>query len=58
VYDANGTQIAKSELGTGAVDQVTVSNNTGATVKRYVRVMYYSGGTGATNGKYTLQLSW
>lgn len=58
VYDANGAQLGKSELGTGAVDQVTVTNNTGATVKRYVRVKYYSGGTGATNGKYTLQLSW
>lgn len=58
VYDAAGTQVGKSELGSGAVDQVTVSNGTTATVKRYVRVKYYSGGTGATNGKYTLQLSW
>lgn len=58
VYDAAGTQVGKSELGTGAVDQVTVTNSTAATVKRYVRVRYYSGGTGATNGKYTLQLSW
>jgi serine protease len=24
----------------------------------YVRVLYYSGGTGATSGKYTLKLSW
>lgn len=58
IYDAAGTQVGKSELGTGAADQVTVSNATAATVKRYVRVKYYSGGTGATNGKYTLQLSW
>jgi hypothetical protein len=58
VYDAAGTQLAKSELGTGAVDQASVTNSTGATVARYVRVKYYSGGTGATNGKYTLQLSW
>jgi carboxypeptidase T len=58
VYDAAGTQVGKSELGTGAVDQVTVANNTASTVKRYVRVKYYGGGTGATSGKYTLQLSW
>lgn len=58
VYDAAGALLGRSELGTGAVDQVTVSNNSGATVKRYVRVRYYSGGTGATSGKYTLQLSW
>lgn len=58
VYDAAGTQIGRSELGTGATDQVTVSNTTASTVRRYVRVRYYSGGTGATNGKYTLQLSW
>ncbi len=58
VYDAAGTLLGRSELGTGAVDQVTVSNGGSSTVKRYVRVRYYSGGTGATNGKYTLQLSW
>jgi carboxypeptidase T len=58
VYDAAGVQIGKSELGTGAVDQVTVTNSSAATAKRYVRVRYYSGGTGATSGKYTLQLSW
>ncbi|MED5622322.1 M14 family metallopeptidase [Ideonella sp. BN130291] len=57
VYDAAGTQIGKSEASTGALDQVTVTNNTGATARRYVQVRYYSGGTGAS-GSYTLQLGW
>jgi hypothetical protein len=50
--------VPRCELGTGAVATVTVTNSTAATVKRYVRVKYYGGGTGATSGKYTLQLSW
>ncbi len=58
VYDASGAQLAKSEKGTGSVDSASVTNNTGATVQRYVQVRYYSGGTGATNGKYTLGLNW
>jgi carboxypeptidase T len=58
VYDSAGTQLGKSERGTGAVDTVTLTNSTGASVQRFVRVKYYSGGTGATNGKYTLGLSW
>ncbi|MBC7955850.1 MAG: carboxypeptidase [Cytophagales bacterium] len=58
VYNASGTQLGKSERGAGAVDTVTLSNSTGATVQRFVRVRYYSGGTGATNGRYTLGLNW
>ncbi|RQP23079.1 carboxypeptidase [Albitalea terrae] len=58
VYDSAGTQLGKSEKGTGAVDTVTLTNSTGASVQRFVRVKYYGGGTGATNGKYTLGLSW
>jgi len=58
VYDAAGTQLGKSEKGTGAVDSVSVTNGTGASAQRFVRVKYYSGGTGATNGKYTLGLNW
>jgi serine protease len=33
-------------------------NGTSASVARYVRVKYYSGGTGATSGKYALKLAW
>lgn len=58
IYNASGTQLALSENGAGATDTASVSNTTTATSARYVRVKYYSGGTGSTNGKYTLKLSW
>ena len=58
VYNASGTQLGKSERGRGLVDTVTLTNTTGAAAQRYVRVRYYSGGTGATNGRYTLGLAW
>lgn len=55
LYNASGTQLASSTLGTGAVDTITRTNTGGATTW-YLRVRYYSGGTGATNGKYTLTI--
>ena len=58
IYNSAGTQLALSENGAGAADTATVTNSTTATAARYVRVKYYSGGTGSTNGKYTLQLGW
>ena len=58
VYDSAGTQLGKSEKGTGAVDSVSLTNSTGASAQRFVRVKFYGGGTGATNGKYTLGLNW
>jgi len=58
IYNSAGTQLATSQLGAGATDSTSVSNTTTATSARYVRVKYYSGGTGATNGKYTLKMSW
>ena len=58
VYNSNGTLIGSSELGTGATDVVSVTNSSGGALTRYIRVRYYSGGTGATNGKYTLNLNW
>lgn len=58
IYNSAGTQLALSENGAGATDSASVSNTTTATAARYVRVKYYSGGTGATSGKYTLKLSW
>jgi carboxypeptidase T len=58
VYDASGTQLGKSEKGSGAVDSVSLTNSTGASVQRFVRVKYYGGGTGAANGKYTVGLNW
>jgi len=58
IYNASGTQLALSENGAGSTDTASVTNSTTATAARYVRVKYYSGGTGSTNGKYTLKLSW
>jgi serine protease len=58
VYNSVGTQIAASENGAGATDAASVTNTGTTTIARYVRVKYYSGGTGATSGKYTLKLSW
>ena len=58
VYNSVGTLIGSSENGTGSVDKVSVTNTGSGTIRRYVRVVYYAGGTGATNGKYTLGLQW
>jgi serine protease len=58
VYNSNGALIGSSERGTGQVDSVAVTNTGTSAFTRYVRVVYYSGGTGATNGKYTLNVKW
>jgi serine protease len=54
LYNSAGTRLAYSINGTGQVDQIVRTNTSGSAVTWYVRVVYYSGGTGATNGKYTL----
>jgi serine protease len=58
VYNSAGTMLASSQNGAGAVDTVSTPNSGSTTAARYVRVKFYSGGTGATSGKYTLKLSW
>jgi serine protease len=58
VYNSNGSLIGRSERGTGLVDSVTVTNTGSSAFVRYIRVVYYSGGTGGTNGRYTLNLNW
>jgi serine protease len=58
VYNSNGALIGSSELGTGAVDTVSVTNTGTGALTRYVRVIRFSGGTGATNGKYTVNMNW
>jgi len=58
IYNSAGTQLATSQNGTGAVDSASAANTATSTSPRYVRVVYYSGGTGSTSGKYTLKLSW
>jgi hypothetical protein len=57
LQNSAGTKLASSIKGTGQVD--TVTRTAGAAAETlYVRVYYYSGGTGATSGKYTLKASW
>jgi serine protease len=58
IYNSAGTQITSSTNGTGSVDSASVINNGSTTAAVYVRVKYYSGGTGSTSGKYTLKLTW
>jgi serine protease len=58
IYNNAGTQLALSENGAGAVDSASSANTGSTTAARYVRVVYYSGGTGSTSGKYSLKLSW
>ncbi|MBH9552521.1 S8 family peptidase [Inhella gelatinilytica] len=54
VYNSAGTQIGSSTNGAGSTDTVSVTNTGTTTIARYVRVKYYSGGTGT----YTLKLTW
>jgi serine protease len=58
VYNSNGALICRSERGTGLVDTCTVTNSGASAFARYVRVVYWSGGTGATNGRYTVNMNW
>lgn len=58
IYSETGAQLSSSENGSGAIESVASRNTGTATAARYVQVRYYSGGTGATAGKYTLQLIW
>jgi serine protease len=58
IYNSSGTLLARSENGTGEVDSASSSNTGSTTAARYVRVVYYAGGTGSTSGKYTLKLTW
>lgn len=58
LQNAAGTKLGSSIAGTGAVDTVTYTNTGTAALPLFVKVYYYSGGTGATNGKYSLVTSW
>ena len=58
IYNSAGTLLARSENGTGAAEAASSANTGSTTSPRYVRVVYYSGGTGSTSGKYALKLTW
>jgi serine protease len=57
VYNSSGRQVGRSINGTGLVDSVSITNNGSAAASYYVRVRFYSGGTGATGGSYTLNIN-
>lgn len=58
LYNSAGTELASSVKGTGQADVVTRANTGSTAVTWYAKVYYYSGGTGSTNGTYTLKASW
>jgi serine protease len=58
VYNSSGQLLASSERATGLTDTVVVTNTGSGALTRYVRVVFWSGGAGATNGRYTLNLNW
>lgn len=58
LYNSAGTELASSTKGTGLADTVTRANTGSSAVTWYAKVYYYSGGTGATSGKYSLKASW
>ncbi|WP_342116942.1 hypothetical protein [Pseudoduganella sp. OTU4001] len=58
LYNSAGTELASSVKGTGQADTVTRANTGSTAVTWYAKVFYYAGGTGATNGTYTLKASW
>jgi serine protease len=58
IYDSSGTLVASARAGTGVVDVATYQYFGRVSANYYVRVFYYSGGTGTTNGKYALRLNW
>ncbi len=58
IQNSAGTVIARSELGTGQVDTASVRNSGTTATTVFVRVVYYSGATGTTSGRYTLRLGW
>lgn len=57
LYNAAGTSaLASSTRAAGLPETVTVRNGTAAAVNYLVRVVYASGGTGSTSGRYVLNL--
>jgi carboxypeptidase T len=57
IRNAGGSIIARSELATGVVERATAFNSGATAITLYVQVTRFSGGTGATSGRYTLTLA-
>ena len=58
IYDTSGTLVGSARAGTGVVDVATYQYFGRVAGTYFVRVFYYSGGTGTTTGKYALRLNW
>jgi len=58
LYSSSGTLLVWSERGKGQMETVTATNSGSSAVVYYVRVHSYAGGTGPTNGKYSVSFSW
>ena len=58
LFNSSGSIVSWSENGKGMTETVKITNSKTSAVTYYVRVHYYAGGTGSTNGKYTIRLSW
>lgn len=58
MFNSGGTILSWSENGRGIAETVTVTNTGSSAATFYVRVHYYGGGTGSTNGKYSINFGW
>jgi len=57
IYNERGWQVGSSLNGTGRIDSETITNRGMSPAIYYVRVRFYSGGTGAAGGGYTLRVN-
>ena len=57
VYNSSGSLVGSSLKGTGALDAVSLTNGSTLAAAYYLRVPFYSGGTGSTGGTYTLSMN-
>lgn len=58
LYNSAGTKIGSSTNGKGLNETISSANSGSTSITLYAKVIYYSGGTGSTNGKYTLTAAW
>ena len=57
LYNSAGKQLGASVNRAGVADTVTFANTSTGTAFLYLRVLYASGGTGTSNGRYALALT-
>ncbi|MEM8512654.1 serine protease [Massilia sp. MP_M2] len=57
LYNSAGKQLGVSLNGAGVADTITFANTSTSTSVLYLRVVYTSGGTGTSNGRYALSLT-